>query len=203
MAFGLLCQMLANARISRPQSIQHYKLSSVVYDKQGCDWKHVATWLAGIPVIGLGCVVAITAAYGFVAVVVILWAPAAVLLCLLLRVLRQRPARGHGVGRKVHCQGICCFGVLLHVAMADPAALLRYEPEVPASAAKESLDVAVLNTHQHTIVFEGNVLPGLHSHVLAWEIRVRLGHRGGGRSARGTQRRCGVPPERFAPLRAS
>lgn len=71
------------------------------------------------------------------------------------------------MGRKVHCQGICCFGVLLHVAMADPAALLRYEPEVPASAAKESLDVAVLNTHQHTIVFEGNVLPGLHT-VTSW-----------------------------------
>ena len=149
-----------SVQAARPE-LQRYQDEGV---QAGRDWRFL-TFLSCFccaPLVFVGCVVAMTAAFdqnGSGLLSAVLWAPLAVLMCCgAVRGWRWED------GSRTERAGYALGGALIFlffwpVYLLSKCGFLKGLAELVLAPPKRSLDAAVHTTHEHTIVFEGNVLP--------------------------------------------
>ena len=159
---GAVSGLRDSVQAARPE-LERYQEEGVDGAKDG-DWRGVTFGSCGCcaPLVFLGCLVAMTVAFdqnGTGHLSAALWGPVAVLMCY-GAVVRWREEDGSCTKKAGWALlGVLFFPVLWPMILLDKCGFFKGLGELVLAPPKRSLDAAVHTTHEHTIVFEGNVLP--------------------------------------------
>ena len=155
-------ELQGSVQAARPE-LERYQVDGVEgrYDS---DWRGQTTVSCAccVPLVSLGCVVAMTVACdqnGTGLPSAVLWSPVAVLMCC-GAVYDWRAEDGSWTKRAgMALLGALFFPFLWPTVLLDKCGCFRGLAELVLKPPKRTLDTAIHTTHEHTIVFEGNVLP--------------------------------------------
>ena len=151
-----------SVQAARPE-LQGYQEEGVKAE-DGCDWRNLTllSCFCCFLLVSLGCVVAMTVAFdqnGSGHLSAVLWVPLAVLICG-GGVYGWRTVDGNWIERAgMALLAALTFPFFWPIALLDKCGFGKVIVELVLKPPKRSLDAAVHTTHEHTIVFEGNVLP--------------------------------------------
>ena len=161
--FGAITSELRESvQAARPE-LQRYQDEGVDGEKDG-DWRGLmaSSCIYCVPLVSACCLVAVTVAFdqndsGYLSA--LLWVPVAVVICS-GAVVGWRWEDGSWTERaKMALVGALIFPFCWPAFLLAECGFVKGLVELVLAPPKRSLDAAVHTIHEHTIVFEGNVLP--------------------------------------------
>ena len=170
-------ELRGSVQAARPE-LQRYEDQGVEATRDD-DWRSLTLGICGccFPLVFLGCVVAMTVAFdqnGSSHLSAVLWGPVAVLICCggvygWMGFGEDEDFTDGGAIKRVAFAflGASCLPFYWPFLLLYKCGCMRRLAELVLKPPKRSLDAAVHITHDRTIVFEGNVLPG-HETVCSW-----------------------------------